>query len=102
MVHHVKEFGAKLECPGLFEAERFVRGEINVLNSRETDRVGAGRSSKRSELCRHERSRIEPVLPSALIPRQIAVLARNEVGARADACTRGVHAVDCRRRKAAL
>ena len=41
VVHHVKEFGAKLDGPGFFEAERFVGREIDILNARQADRAGA-------------------------------------------------------------
>src|SRR5262249_49657292 len=77
LIEKVEELSPKLEHAFLPDPERLVRGKIKIPNPRQAERVRSWRSSILPELRLHESGRIEPMLPGALIARQIAALSRN-------------------------
>src|SRR5262245_39460587 len=102
VVEEVENFRAEFKAAGFADFELFVNRKVGVNDPRQPNRARARRSTEAPGWRGHERRRIEPAFPSALIAGQITALSGDQIGARTLARRRRVHIVTYRRGKPAL
>src|SRR5262245_48898794 len=102
VVEEVENFRAEFKAAGFADFELFVNRKVGVNDPRQPNRARARRITEAPGWRGHERRRIEPAFPGALIAGQISALTGNQIGARILARRRRVHIVAYRRRKSAL
>src|SRR5262249_20354930 len=102
VVEKVENLRAKFKATGFADLELFVNRKVGVNDARQPNRARARRSPEPPVWRAHERRRIEPAFPGALIAGQITVLTGDLIGARTLARRRRVLIVAYRRGKSAM
>src|SRR5262249_16301468 len=102
VVEKVENLRAEFKAAELADLDLFVNRKVGVNGARQPNRARARRSPEAPGWRAHERRRIEPAFPGALIAGQITALPGAQIGARTLARRRRVHIVSNRRGKPAL